>query len=195
MSPIRRTVLRSGGALALALLAGCLGGVSSPDQPSNPSLSLVNADADPDLPVSPAVEVNREVATDDHPPQLRVTVTNAGDEVVHVGEGRAIVFAYVTDDSNALQLLPADGDYPAEAGCWRLTDGIAITEEYRTITLDPGETTTQLVDLYGAPGGDGCLPTGEFRFESTYSVTTGEDAVPGGSEGSSARWGFSVRLS
>lgn len=190
MHSLRRSLLRASGALLLTVLAGCLGGTPPASQP--PRLSILSTDDDPDVPVRPQVEVTREEATDDNPPQLRVTVTNESDEVVHVGEGRAIVFAYVTDDSGALQLLPAEGDYPAEAGCWRLTEPIAITEEYRIVELDPGASTTQLVDVYGAPDGENCLPTGEFRFETTYSVAVGADREPGDDGTRDARWGFTV---
>ncbi|SDE97972.1 hypothetical protein SAMN04488067_101311 [Halorubrum xinjiangense] len=86
-------------------------------------------------------------------------------------------------------LLPGGEEYPAEPGCWRLTDAIAITEEYRTFALDPGESSERLVDLYATPGEDACLPVGEYRFETTISVVS-DDAEPQ----SSTAWGFSVVL-
>lgn len=169
-------------------------GGTRPSGTGGPGLTLASVDDAPDLPVTPAVEVTRDTATNEHPPQLRVTVTNDSDEPVQIGEGRAVVFAYVTSESGQLILLPAEGDYPAEPDCWRLTEGIAVTEEYRMLTLQPGESTSQLVDVYGAAGGDGCLPVGEHRFESTYTVARGEDGLAGGDEGEQARWGFSVLL-
>ena len=167
-------------------------GGTRPAGTGGPGVTMVDVDGPPELPVRPTVEVVRGAATADHPPQLRATVTNESDDPVSVGEGRAIVFAYVTAESGELVLLPAGEAYPAETDCWRLTEGIAVTEEYRTVTLEPGESTTQLVDLYGAPGGDGCLPVGEHRFSTTISAAVGPDAMA--SEGSSARWGFSVLL-
>ncbi|SEP24124.1 hypothetical protein SAMN04487948_12561 [Halogranum amylolyticum] len=169
-------------------------GGTRPTGTGGPGITLASVDDAPDLPVTPTVEVTEDTATEDHPPQLRVTVTNDGDEAVQVGEERAVLFAYVTSESGQLTLLPIDGDYPAEPGCWRLTDGVAVTEEYRILTLQPGESVSQLVDVYGAAGGDGCLPVGEHRFESTYTVGRGEDGLAGGDEGRQARWGFSVLL-
>lgn len=221
MSPTRRTFLRAGSLAGLALVAGCTSGGEPPaddvttgeptaeptddpttgtDDPANgtrptgtggPSLSLAAVDDAPDLPVTPTVEVTEDVATEEHPPQLRVTITNDSDETVQVGEGRAVVFSYVTSESGQLTLLPTGGDYPAEPDCWRLTEGIAITEEYRILTIEPGKSVSQLVDVYGAAGGDGCLPVGEHRFESTYNVTRGDEMT---GEGEQARWGFSVLL-
>lgn len=157
-----------------------------------PGVSLTGVDDAPDLPVAPTVEITKGVATEEHPPQLCVTVTNESDETVHVGEGRAVVFAYVTSESDELVLLPTGSDYPAEPGCWRLAEPIAVTAEYRILTLEPGESVTQRLALYGAAGGDGCLPVGEHRFETTYNVTRGTNGTS--SDGEQARWGFAVSL-
>lgn len=164
-------------------------GDTRPEGTGGPGVSLVAVDDEVDLRVRPAVEVVREAATTEHPPRLRTTLTNAGDERVRVGEGRAAHFEYVTDGCDALTLLPGDGEYPAEPDCWRLADAIAITEEYRTFVLDPGASSERLVDLYATPGEDACLPVGEYRFETTISVVS-DDAEPE----SSATWGFSVVL-
>jgi hypothetical protein len=217
MSTTRRTFLLAGGLTAVGLLAGCLArapvadggrglpgpgdgdgngngngsGGTRPRGTGGPGLSLVAVDDAPALPVVPAVAVTREAATADHPPRIEVTVTNDHDAAVTVGEGRAAWFEYVADESGDLILLP-EGDWPAEADCWRLTDGVAVTEEYRTVTLAAGEARTVAVDLYGLMGPDACLPVGEFRFETTMSAVEGE-GVPD-EAGESARWGFSVTL-
>ena len=213
MSPTRRDLLRLAGLSGTALVAGCLSnggptatptddlptdtptddsGGTRPTGTGGPGVSVVAIDEAPDLPIRPTVEVVTEAATEATPPQLRVTVTNEADEVISIGEGRDVVFAYVADEDGLLILLPAGEEYPAEAGCWRLTEGIAVTEEYRTTELDPGESTSQLLDLYALPGEDACLPVGQFRFTSTYSVARGPDRIP--TEGSSAEWGFTVTL-
>ncbi|SFL56113.1 hypothetical protein SAMN04487950_4220 [Halogranum rubrum] len=169
-------------------------GGTRPAGTGGPGIIVAQTDDETDLPVSHAVEVTKEAATEEYPPQLRVTLTNESDETVQVGEGRAVVFAYVTSESDQLTLLPADGDYPAEAGCWRLTEGIAVTEEYRILTIEAGESVTQLLDVYGTPNGDGCLPVGEHRFETSYTVARGEDGLAGGDGGEEGSWGFSVLL-
>ncbi|KAB1191237.1 MULTISPECIES: hypothetical protein [Haloferax] len=222
MSLTRRNLVRSTALLSLGFVAGCLGDGGSngggsdtddtPDFPDTtdtgtdpaggtrptgtggPGISLTGVDAVPDTPIEPTVDVVRDVATDDHPPQLQITLTNTGDETVEVGEGRAIFFQYVSDDSRELILLPAGETYPAEPGCWRLDEPIAVTEEYRIESFEPGESRSKLVDLYGAAkdgGEDSCLPVGVFRFGTTYTV----GGLSGGDEErTDAQWGFSLSL-
>ena len=153
-------------------------GGTRPEGTGGPTVTLASVDQRPNLPVRPTVEVLEPVATQEHPPRLRVTVENGSDGPITLGEARAVVFQYVTSESGELTLLPPGEDYPAEAGCWRLREGIAVTEEYRTVTLDPGEAHASDLDLYGAPTQeDVCLPVGEHRFETVFSVSTGEGGM------------------
>jgi hypothetical protein len=158
-------------------------------------VTIVSRDDPPELGVTPSVGVADDVATADHPPRLRVTIANDGDEAVGVGEGRAAFFEYVTSESGSLILLPTAGeaDYPAEPDCWRLTEPIAITEEYRTVRVDAGASERRTLSLYGAADDepDACLPVGQHRFETTISVGPADGIA---SEGESAQWGFSVLL-
>jgi hypothetical protein len=172
---------------------GSNAGGTRPSGTGGPGVTIVSVDDAPDLPVRPSVELTRDTATADHPPQLRTILTNITDAPVSVGEGRAVHFEYVYDDATHLVLLPAGEEWPAEPDCWRLTDGIAVTEEYRTFEVATDEPSTRLVDLYATPGegedADACLPVGEYRFETTISVLS-----EAGEQESSARWGFSVLL-
>jgi hypothetical protein len=205
----RRQFLRGLGTATVVGLAGCSGdgtdgsegsptttesptddpGGTRPEGTGGPGVTLVSVDDEVGLPVEPAVEVVREAATEEHPPRFETALSNTSDESVRVGEGRAVHFEYVRDDAEALVLLPPDGEYPAEPGCWRLTDGVAVTEEYRTFEIAAGETSRRPVDLYATPGEDACLPVGEYRFETTLSIVSA-DAEPE----SSAQWGFTILL-
>lgn len=206
--PRRRYLHYIGGAgsVLIAGLAGCTGSSGTNDSPNEtppsetndsgetppeggPGVSIVSTDENPDLPVEPSVEIVRETATEDQPPQLQTTLTNTSDEPVTVGEGRAVHFEHVTDDSGLLTLLPGGGEYPAEADCWRLTEPIATTDEYRTFGIEAGESSSRPVDLYATPDADGCLPVGEYRFETTIAIVS-----DGAETESSANWGFSILL-
>lgn len=166
-----------------------------PEGTGGPGVSIVSRDPAPALAVVPSVEVVDEAATPTNPPRIRVTLTNTGDEAVTVGEGRAAFFAYRYATDGHLVLLPADGEsgYPAEPDCWRLEEPIAITEEYRTLDIEAGESASRTLSVYGAPGLDGCLPVGEFRFETTVAVAP-RGQLPDGESSRSASWGFAVVL-
>lgn len=143
-------------------------------------IMLRSIDDAPALSVKPSVEVVKPRVTDEHPPRLRVTLENTSNERVTVGEGRSIFFQFVSDDSRKLVLLPTGGKYPAKRGCWRLTEEIAITMEYQTVSLDPGESHSKCLDLYATPdeGSDACFPMGEFRFETRYNVEPQSEKTP-----------------
>jgi hypothetical protein len=218
MTSTRRHFLHATGLLTAGVLAGCLGasgggGEDSPGTPSpepelpdddgsdgnatrpsgtgGPAATVVSVDDAPTLPLEPGIAVVTAAATETSPPVLRASLTNTGEEPLVVGEGRAIRFQYVTDDSRTLQLLPADGDYPVAAGnCWRLEEAIATTMEYRTDKLAPGETIEADIGLYALAEYDGCLPVGEFRFETTYSILPEAESA----DEEQAEWGFSLVL-
>ena len=161
-----------------------------PEGSGGPVVAIVETAPAPDLPVEPAVEALEPEGTGDSPPTLHVTLTNTSDSAVVVGEGRAIRFQYVTDESGSLQLLPAEEEYPVDGeDCLRLSEGVATTEEYRTEEIGPGGTIEADVKLYALPEYDGCVPVGEFRFATTYSVGESIDTLDQQGE-----WGFTVVL-
>lgn len=167
---------------------------------------VVARDPAPDLPVVPRVSVVDPWVTGGSPPVVRVDVDNPTDSPVVVGEYRDVVFQYAYASDAPLVWLPhsersTDGvpdrerpDYEvAGDGCWRLTSGVAVTEEYGTVEIPAGGTLTAFVGLYATPEADagadatGCLPRGQHRFESTYSVFP--EGIDGGAE-ERDRWGF-----
>lgn len=169
-------------------------GQTRPHGTGGPGVTVAARDPQPDLPLTVDVEVVRDAATDEHPPALRVSITNTSDAAIGVGEGRAVVFAYRQSTDDALTLLPAEFEAPTKPGCWGLTEGIAITEEYRVTRIEAGETVSQELSVYGSHDEaepDACLPVGEHRFESVYTVFADPETPEGGEQ---ATWGFSVLL-
>jgi hypothetical protein len=167
--------------------------------------TLVAQDAAPELPVAPRVSLADPYVTGGSPPVLRVDVDNASDAAAVLGEYRDVVFQYVHGGADGgLLWLPhsersTEGEpdrvtpeYEVEGdGCWRLTSGIVTTEEYGTVEVPAGGTLTAFVGLYGMPGAEDCLPTGEHRFEATYSYYP--EGI-GGDGREQANWGFTLAL-
>lgn len=192
----RRCYLRSVGGIASALMGGFAGctdefGATRPSGTGGPGVTIVSTDGSVDFPVQPSVEIVRDTATAEQSPRLRTTLTNTSDDPVNVGEGRAVHFEYLSDDSGTLILLPGESerDYPAESDCWRLTEGIAVSKEYRTFEIAASDSSSRPVDLYATPDVDGCLPVGEYRFETTITIVSAE-----GEQESDRKWGFSILL-
>ena len=161
------------------------------------TVEIVVRDPPPEVPVRPTIEVVEPEASREGPPRLRATVTNRADYPVEVGEERAVVFAFVYSQRQpGVVLLPEPADaYPAvRRGCWRLAEPVAIAEYYGVTPLAPGESTSREVGVWGSPDGQGCLPTGRFRFETNYSVA--RDETEGlDSPREDARWGFELDVS
>lgn len=160
-----------------------------PKGTGGPGVSIRSVDDLGDFPVSVEVEIITEAATESSPPQLRTSLTNTTEETVVVGEGRAAHLEYVSDDARALVFLPSADEFPAEPGCWRLTDDVLTTDEYRTFELKPGATSERVVGLYATVGEDACLPVGEYQFRTPISI--GE---PGSGDGPSGEWGLTIVL-
>ena len=198
MSPAttRRRLLTKGvGGVLCFSLAGC---VTAPDGSTDAErrIRLIDSDDRPAIPVSPSIEVLAAKPSESDPARLRVTVTNDSDAAIQVGEERAIVFAYVHSVAHpGLVLLPVDdSDYPAvRPGCWRLTDSIAIAEYYGVVDLQPGESTERVVGVWADPEvQSNCLPTGRFRFETTYRGGPAGETI--GEPEWDATWGFDLRV-
>lgn len=169
---------------------GDAAGGTRPEGTGGPGVSLVEV-TQPEAPLAAEVTLLEPVATAEAPPSLRVTLTNTSDATVWVGEGRAVRFQYRHDESGRLVLLPAEGEWDAEPDCWRLRDGIMITEEYRTFELAPGASAMADLELYASAETDACLPVGEHTFSTRYQIGDASEA-PG--EGASGEWGFTVLL-
>ncbi|WP_255195304.1 hypothetical protein [Halorarius litoreus] len=167
---------------------------------------ITGQDDAPDLPIRPRVSLADPYVTQGSPPVVRVDVENPTDDPVVVGEYRGVVFQYVGSDDRTYVFLPhsersTEGDpdrtrpeYDVEGdGCWRLTSGIAVTQEYGTVEVPANGTLTAYVGLYASEDAGRCTPLGERRFETVYNYF--EDGVPGGEDTTrNDRWGFSLSV-
>ncbi|WP_435195017.1 hypothetical protein [Natronomonas sp. EA1] len=162
-------------------------------------VSIVATDDTPEIPLAISIELADPYASSGSPPALLVRVTNLSDGTLGVGEERGALFRYVGADGTIL--LP-HGEYAVDRepdrttpeyptnDCGGLTEGIAIAEYYGTHTLPAGSFVAGAVGLYATD--DGCLASGEYRFETTYQTFPEGDI--GAETSGQATWGFTLRV-
>lgn len=214
----RRQLLQLVGGTLPVALAGCTGqppddgtdptDTSSPSPFPSPSPTTssegrrieVGSRADqPDAPVAYEVGMVESIATDEHPARLRVTIANKSDSAVTIGEERDVQFHHVSSAGHELYLHPAgDGgdDGPVEAGCWRLTDYVAVPEYYGTIEIPAGDEVSGESFVYGHPElpDDVCLPDGEHQLTTTGRAAEGEEFHDDSTDHVEFEWGFSLQV-
>jgi hypothetical protein len=128
-----------------------------------------------------------------------VEITNPTDSTVAMGEERTVQFHHVSSTDVELYLHPAGDETspgPVEAGCWRMTEPVAVLQYYGIIEIAPGETRRAESLVYGHPNlpeGE-CLPPGDHRVE--IEGVTGEDteAVLDADEQTEFSWAFTLRV-
>lgn len=214
----RRQALRLGATALPLALAGCTspsgpGGsegteppTASPSPSPSPSptpegtpVRVVSTDDQPDAPVEYEAAMAEPLATDERPAGLRVTIRNATDSEVVLGEERAVRFHHVTSDDGALYLLPAESRVEefAASGCWRLTDHVAVATYYGTLAVPAGESVRAESHVLGSadlPEG-ACLPTGEHRVVTHGRAAGSEEPIlGGGDDATDFEWGFTLRV-
>lgn len=187
--------------MAPVLGSGCIR--SPPSDGDTPaegvSVRIVSQADQPAVPIEYDIEMKTSIATMEQPARLGVTITNPTDTAVVIGEERAVQFHHVASTEETLYLYPAGdqpGQAPVEAGCWRLTDAVAVPEYYGRIAIDAGAAVQADAYVYGHPGlPEGtCLPDGDHRLRTTGVLGDDEAAFADESELTDFEWGFTLRI-
>lgn len=194
----RRTFL----AVAAGSLAGCLstsgggaGGTTDTSQRNSPTAEngsknrrVVVESVDPfpsKWPLSGSVTAPVASSTEDHPAQVRISLTNDTASSHSIESGRRPVFgSYFSEgDGPRLLLAPPDWDLqPVNVGCWRPQGRIKPPNVIASYQLGPNETRSISAEVWTDPEADACLPTGSYRFEHEYCLCGDRDQT--------TMWGF-----
>lgn len=126
----------------------------------------------------------RSQTTAEHPPRIRLRLTNAGDHAVALGFGPTPPFspmaASVSDRRRLALHRPGIGYQAPDTrtdGCWRLEREHAIVSDIlKLVRLAPGETVGGTYDLYNLPGNDACFSDGEYEFTDTVFLSEETDS-------------------
>ncbi|NEU56853.1 hypothetical protein [Halorussus sp. MSC15.2] len=144
-------------------------------------VSVADVAAAPDgTDLSFAVEVVEQTVTTESTAVVRVSVTNEAADARQVGSGHRPAFSAVYSENQdpGLALLAPGSfyerprDYERVASdCWRPDVTVSIAAVMEHVTLDPGETASVEVRVWGSPLNEGdCLPRGTYRFAESYEI-------------------------
>lgn len=116
-----------------------------------------------------------ENATQTHPPEVRLSLTNTASESVELGFGPTPPFSTPIstweDAPNRLVLYHPDmGTQSAPGtridGCWQMKGDprMAVNSILTVRRLQPGETLSETYTLYNMPDNEACFADGEYVF-------------------------------
>lgn len=110
--------------------------------------------------------------TRDHTASIRITVENERDESLRISDGGRKLFSTLTSDEPGLLLLDRDASPLRSPGCWRPVVGQSSSMELRIAEIPSGGESAIDLGVWGESGVslDECVPTGTFRFDTTYHV-------------------------
>lgn len=122
------------------------------------------------------VRVERPGIRADQTALLRGILENTGDSTVDLEMGYNPPFSSVRCEEGGYVLVEPGtaGDVDA---CWEQDHEPARPAELSNVTLGPGERVSNRMLVLGDMTTQGCLPTGEFRFASSFDVVQSQDRV------------------
>jgi hypothetical protein len=127
--------------------------------------------------------------TTDHTASVRITVENERDEARRISDGDRKLFSTLTSAEHGLLLLDREASPLRSPGCWRPVFGQSSSMALRIAEIPPEGKSAIDLRVWGESGVslDDCLPTGTFRFDTTYHLL--------GAEGEQEfDWGFALSV-
>lgn len=207
----RRKFIIMGGTVMTTTLAGCSSTDGPPEEEPNDDEENTTTDEDnneeEEVTALPEVsEINNPVGPEQNAPleydvtvletvheeepfKLQIDLTNTSEEDVTFGETRSAFFHSQTADK--FTLLPDEWvepdvyEYDSDNEVWVLQEGMATTMEYRTGTIEAGETISKtVVLLHTVLVGDGeASPYPEqleFNTSISWNIDESDNNVPSG---------------
>jgi len=157
---------------------------------SRVNVTIASITVPPELPIKPNVEAISPMATEEHPPQLRTTLTNTTEDPVIVGDIRNAHFENTFSESGKYVLIPANSGYGnAEPGCWRITGGVGQASVYKPSEISPNTQSTRLLNLFAHGESENCLLTGIYQFKILINISKSADQST-----QNTSWGFTIRI-
>lgn len=142
------------------------------------------------------VEIEKEKANEEGPPQISITVENLQDnELILTGKTRR-VFGGETSESPGVVLLQENewsNEQIENDNCYRLFQDIPRSgTQYETSLIGNSEENI-ILDVLGSPASNDCIPIGEYRFETDYELLV-PDEQTGQYKMDEFNWGFILEM-
>lgn len=197
----RRNLLKNTSLLSIVGLSGCLDFIQNKnDYNSNEEITVTVSEvaSNPDTTgydLNFNINVDTDIASDDGPPRIIVSVENKDDmDVILTGTTRAVFGGEKDTENNIALLKPTEWtDKQVKSDkCWSLENEIPrVGTKYET-HLDSDEYKEIKFDVIGTSESNGCIPEGNYKFETDYSLLLPDES--GNEKVSSFRWGFILSI-
>ncbi|WP_435156658.1 hypothetical protein [Haladaptatus sp. DFWS20] len=177
--------------------AGCLGNASSGNSPFPKRVSVQQTDSVPErYPVELTIDVVQAELTKTQTAHLKATAKNTGEATrefepayykgasSRAGDSGILLYSLRAPDSP-----PADYAPDCIGSDGKSKGRLLWSQEYPgTETLELGESSNEELIVVDDPTVRGCIPTGEYRFETPYNISdeNGYDET--------FTWGFTLRV-
>lgn len=172
----RKYLLAASGGLGTAL-SGCIPS-SGPSDFQRRRVTLLSVGNVPsDIPFSLSVRMSRPKAVPAHPPQFTISITNESDQQKHIQDEGVPNNLYLQRSSPPGYILIHWGEpKKRKAKCWESKEQYGMTGIYGNTELQPNESTTGVISLWGTEDASECWPTGEFAIRQGIAI---EENPPG----------------
>lgn len=183
--------------------AGCIGSsaeessgttntIPEKTNPMQTTVAVKTADNVSDIPLRFSVEMLESEASTEHPPRLRIAVRNTGHESITVLSSPTFPFSSLESENTepGLMILPLTSDDRAHIeDCWQLdrpeTEPLPTRGRMDGERIKPGQSVSGTYEVWSHYTNETCFPTGDYRFEQTYSLSN---------KGLNFTWGFTLHV-
>lgn len=140
-----------------------------------------------------SVEIIEPCATEEHPPRLKIILTNTGCSSQRLQTAIRMPFSgFESNEQNpGLQLLPSSSqERDRLSDCWQLDLPQGSEYAYRGVVagteLEPKEEIAGIYEIWSHYANEECMPPGKYRFVGSYHGP--QHSQP------KFNWGFVIRV-
>lgn len=146
--------------------------------PMQATVTVKTADNVSEIPLTFSVEMLESAASTEHPPRLRIAVYNTGQESITVHSSPIFPFSSLESENAepGLMVLPLTSDDRARIeDCWQLdrpaNKPLPTRGRKHGERIKPRQSVSGTYEVWSHYANEICSPTGDYRFEQSYSLS------------------------